>query len=765
MEDIYIVMLTALFALAITDLVVGVSNDAINFLSSSIGSRAFSLKNILIVASIGVGVGAVFSSGLMEVARKGIFLPGEFYFEEIMVIFMAVMITDVLLLDFFNSLGLPTSTTVSIVFELLGAAVSMAAIKIYKNSGNAEDILNYINTSKATEIISGILLAVVVAFIVGAFVQYISRLIFSFQYERKIKYVGALFGGFSLTAILYFILLKGLKSVTFISDEFVTMVGENSLLIIGAGFVIFTILSQVLMSVFKIHVLKAIILVGTFSLALAFAGNDLVNFIGVPIAAWQSFNIWQEAFQASGTLPSELLMTGLQGKVSTPPFLLVAAGAIMIITLWFSRKARNVVETGVNLSRQGEATERFEPNFLSRAIVRYSVFFGNVMGSITPTVVRTKIEEKFQRPKAFNRENAEDTPAFDLVRASVNLVVASILISIGTNYKLPLSTTYVTFMVGMGTSLADRAWDRESAVYRVAGVVNVVGGWFVTALVAFTAAAVFGAIIYFGGIIAISLLLAFAVFMVTRNIVLHNRKEKEKARNKPFKRKDISTISDIVAESSKNISSVMAGVNVMFSKTVKNLGSYDKSKLKKNKKTIKKLEREIDQLKRNVFYFIKTIEEDSMDSNRFYILILDHLQDVVQSIGYITRNSYNHVNNNHKNLKFNQIRDLKKVDNKIKDLLEEIESIFDHKDFRRIEHVLSGKDRLLEDVTELIEKQINRIRTTESSPKNSELYFGLLLETKDLIISTFNLLELYREFDLALETTRFRRVTKPKKEI
>lgn len=757
MEDIYIVMLTALFALAVTDLVVGVSNDAINFLSSSIGSRAFSLRNILIVASIGVGVGAVFSSGLMEVARKGIFLPGEFFFAEIMVIFMAVMITDVLLLDFFNTLGLPTSTTVSIVFELLGAAVSMAAIKIYMDEGNFGDIPTYINTSKATEIIVGILLAVVVAFIIGAIVQYISRLIFSFQFERKIKYVGALFGGFSLTAILYFILLKGLKTVTFVSDELVEFVNSNTLLIIGVSFLIFTLISQILMSVFKIHVLKAIILVGTFSLALAFAGNDLVNFIGVPIAAWQSFMLWQDAFQATGVVPSEFLMTGLQGQVATPPWLLIAAGAVMVITLWFSKKARAVVETGVNLSRQGEATERFEPNFLSRAIVRYSVFFGKVVGAMTPGAVKARIEKNFQRPKAFTRKSDDDTPAFDMVRASVNLVVASILISIGTNYKLPLSTTYVTFMVGMGTSLADRAWDRESAVYRVAGVVNVVGGWFVTALVAFSAAAIFGAIIYFGGIVAISILLALAVFMVTRNIVLHARKEKEKARQKPFRRKDISTISDIVAESSKNISTVIGGVNKMFTKTVKNLAAYDKSKLKKNKKGIKKLEREIDELKRNVFYFIKTIEDDSLESNRFYILILDHLQDIIQSIGYITRNSYNHVNNNHKNLKFNQIRDLKKVDNKIQELLEEIEDIFEKKDFRRIEGVLDGKQKLLDEVSELVEKQIQRIRTSESSPKNSELYFGLLLETKDLITSTMSLLELYREFDLAMETTRFRR--------
>ena len=754
MEDIYIVMLVALFALAVTDLVVGVSNDAINFLSSAIGSRAFSMKTILIVASIGVGVGAIFSSGIMEVARKGIFMPGEFYFEEIMIIFMAVMITDVLLLDFFNSLGLPTSTTVSIVFELLGAAVSMAVIKIYNDSGDYGELLNYINTSKATAIIVGILLAVVIAFLVGAIVQYFSRLIFSFQFEKKIKYAGAIFGGVSLTAILYFILLKGLSSVTFISEEFLDYLNNNTLLIVGVGLIFFTIFSQILMSFFKTHILKFIILVGTFSLALAFAGNDLVNFIGVPIAAWQSFELWQAAYASSGILPSEFLMSGLQGQVSTPPFLLLGAGAIMVGTLWFSRKARNVVKTGVNLSRQGEVTERFEPNFLSRGIVRYSVLLGNVLGAMTPEILSKKIEEKFKQPRSFTRDS-EETPAFDLVRASVNLVVAGILISIGTSLKLPLSTTYVTFMVAMGTSLSDRAWDRESAVYRVAGVVNVIGGWFVTAMVAFSAAAIFGAIIYFGGIIAITILIGLAIFSIARSFVIHSRKEKENKLKKPFRSNEISTINDIVVESSENISSIVCGVNQMFSKTVKNLGYYDKSKLKKNKKSIKKLESEIDELKRNVFYFIKTIEVGSLDSNRFYILILDYLQDIVQSIGYITRNSYNHVNNNHKNLKFNQVRDLKRVDDKMQALFDEIEDIFNRQDFARIDVVLAGKQALLEDVGELIEKQIKRIRTSESSPKNSELYFGLLLETRDLITSTMNLLELYREFNLAVETTKF----------
>ncbi|MFD1094198.1 inorganic phosphate transporter [Salegentibacter chungangensis] len=746
MEEVYIVMLVALLALAITDLVVGVSNDAINFLNSAIGSKALSMRTILIVASFGVAVGAIFSSGLMEVARKGIFMPGQFYFEEIMIIFMAVMITDVLLLDFFNSLGLPTSTTVSIVFELLGAAVSIAVIKIYKDSGDLGELLGYINTSKATEIIIGILMAVVIAFIIGAVVQYLSRLVFSFQFEKKIKYVGAIFGGASLTAILYFILIKGLKSVSFISDGTVDYINNNSIVIALIGLVLFTVLSQIMMSLLKLNILKVIILVGTFALALAFAGNDLVNFIGVPIAAWQSFEIWQTAYTTSGTLPSELLMTGLSGKVPTPEFLLVLAGGIMVATIWFSSKARSVVETGVNLSRQGEGVERFEPNFLSRSIVRYSVLFGQGVSALLPVKVKNKINNKFDKPVTHERSKRANAPAFDLVRASVNLVVASILISIGTNLKLPLSTTYVTFMVAMGTSLADRAWDRESAVYRVAGVLNVVGGWFVTALVAFSAAAIFAATIYYGGTVALVVLILLALVIVVRGAILHSRKAREEKRQKKYNKADIITINEITAETSENISSVIGGINKMFTKTVDNLAYHDLSKLKKTNKAIRKLEDEVDELKGNIFYFIKSLDEDSVEASKFYILTLDYLQDMVQSIGFITRNSYNHVHNNHKNLKFNQIRDLKKVDDKMQVLFDEIEETFDNHEFSNIKKILAEKQQLLDYVSELIQKQINRIRTSESSPKNTKLYFGLLLETKDLISSTMSLLQLFQEF-------------------
>lgn len=748
MEDIYIVMLVALFALAITDLVVGVSNDAINFLNSAIGSKAISMRTILIVASLGVAVGAIFSSGLMEVARKGIFVPGEFYFEEIMIIFMAVMITDVLLLDFFNSLGLPTSTTVSIVFELLGAAVCLAVIKIYTESdGDLSLLANYINTTKATEIIIGILLAVVIAFIVGAIVQYASRLVFSFQFEKKIKYAGAAFGGLSLTAILYFILIKGLKSVSFISDNTLDFINNNSVLIAVIGFVIFALLSQMLMSIFKVNILRLIIIVGTFALALAFAGNDLVNFIGVPIAAWQSFELWQNAYQATGILPSELLMTGLSGKVPTPELLLVLAGAIMVATLWFSSKARSVVDTGINLSKQGDAVERFEPNFLSRGIVRYSILFSNGIAAILPRAIKNRIERKFRKkPSSTTRSKRIDEPAFDMVRASVNLVVASVLISIGTNLKLPLSTTYVTFMVAMGTSLADRAWDRESAVYRVAGVLNVIGGWFVTALVAFTAAALFAAIIYFGGIIALVVLIILALVLVVRSGIIHSRESRDEKNRKKFNKSDILTINEITSETSENISSVIGGINKMYSKTIDNLGYYDLSKLKKTNKAIDKLEREVDELKGNIFYFIKSLDDDSVEASKFYILTIDYLQDMVQSIGFITRNSYKHVHNNHKNLKFNQIRDLKKVDDKMQVLFDEIKHTFDHHEFAHINRILAEKQQLLEYVSELIQKQITRIRTSETSPKNTKLYFGLLLESKDLISSTMSLLSLFQEF-------------------
>ncbi len=742
METIYIITLAILVGLAITDLVVGVSNDAVNFLNSAVGSKAMSLRTILIIASIGIFLGAIFSSGMMEVARKGIFNPDEFYFNEIMIVFVAVMIADVLLLDFFNSVGMPTSTTVSIVFDLLGASVAVACLKIFETNSDLGAVWNYINTDKALMIIVAIFLSVIFAFTVGIVVQYISRLIFSFRYEKKLKYFGAIFGGIALTAITFFIVLKGMKDMPFISKSTKDFMSNNTLWIILGSFAFWALLAQVLMSFFKVNILKVIIGVGTFALALAFAGNDLVNFIGVPIAAWQSFEFWI----VSGVEPGQFLMTALAGEVETSTYLLLITGVIMVLALWFSKKARHVMDTELNLSRQSEGKEKFEPNYLSRKLVRYSIIASQAAGALIPNSISRKIEGKFKKDDDVLKDKRIDAPMFDMVRASVNLVTASILISIGTSYQLPLSTTYVTFMVAMGTSLADRAWDRESAVYRVAGVLNVIGGWFVTAIGAFLAAAVLAIILWFGGITATILLSAFAFAIVIRSAIVHKRKTKTEKESKRFNRQDIKSINEITVETSDNIAEVIKGINNRFAKTVDHLGYHDLSKLKKDKKKFKKLSDEVEELKDNVFNLIQSMEEDSVEASKFYILFLDYLEHMVESVGEITDASYSHVNNNHKNLKFNQIRDLKKMSREMTLLFDSIIKTFETRNFANIDRIINNRSFLLEDVSELIQKQIKRIRTTETSRKNTKLYFGLLLESKDLITSTMDLLHLFKDF-------------------
>ncbi|UPQ80090.1 inorganic phosphate transporter [Flavobacterium azooxidireducens] len=750
MEQIYVVMLVVLGVLALIDLVVGVSNDAVNFLNSAIGSKAVSFKTIMIVASIGVACGALFSSGMMEIARSGIFVPSMFSFNDVMIIFLAVMITDILLLDVFNSMGLPTSTTVSIIFELLGAAVCLALYHIYISEDSTRSLGDYINTKKATEIVSSILLSVALSFGLGSLVQYVSRLIFTFQYEKRIKYIGSLFGGLAITAITFFILIKGLKGVSFIGKETHVWIQDNQMMIIGINFLFFTLLSQLLISVFKINILRIIIVIGTFALALAFAGNDLVNFIGVPIAAYNSYEI----FSASGLSGDKLMMGDLANENIVAPFYFLAfAGLVMVVTLWTSKKARSVIETGVNLSRQGDGVEKFSPNMLSRFIVRSGVYLGQGINYFLPQSVQIKIDKQFEKPEVKGKKR-KDEPAFDMVRASVNLMIASILISIGTSLKLPLSTTYVTFMVAMGTSFADRAWDRESAVYRVAGVFNVIGGWFVTAMVAFIGAFVMAFILKTGEVYAFIGLLVLLAIILYRSSRRHSKKQKEADDLVKLKREDIVTINEIISESSHQISRVIGATNNVYSDVIDNLGLQDLAKLKENKKSLKKLEKEVDELKSNVYYFIKNLDETSVEASKFYIMILGYLQDMIQSLAFITQNSYSHINNNHKQLKFNQIRDLKSIDNDLQKLFDSLETIFKDQSFDKLDGVLKEKTQILNNVSELIQKQITRIRTVETSPKNSKLYFGLLLETNDLIKATMNLLELFQEFNIHVKSKK-----------
>ena len=745
MGDPYILMLIALAILATVDLVVGVSNDAVNFLNSAIGSKAITIRNIMIIASIGVFFGAITSSGMMEVARKGIFNPGMFMFQDIMFIFMAVMITDILLLDVFNTLGMPTSTTVSIVFELLGAAVAISLIKISQNDAESiSAIWNYINYEKASLIIFGILLSVVVAFSVGAIVQFVSRLIYSFNFEKRPSYINALFGGFAITAITYFIIIKGMKGTPYYKDV-KHLIENNTLLIIAGSFLLWTVISQVFIKVLKLNVLKLIIGIGTFSLAMAFSGNDLVNFIGVPIAAWNSYEAWS----VSGVEANAFSMEILAEKVPSNVWLLLLAGAIMVVTLWTSSKARNVIKTGIDLSRQGEGHEKFQPNPLSRLVVRASMGINAGLSYILPAKTIAFVDSKFQKPVIeLPKDKTYELPAFDMVRASVNLIVAGILISIATSMKLPLSTTYVTFMVAMGTSLADRAWGRESAVYRVAGVINVVGGWFLTAITASLAAALVAYLISWD-MLMIPVLLVLVAFLIGRNTIIHRKKSKEVKEQQYIERTELITINGVIEESADHISEVANRVNKLYTNVVNDLSNHDLNKLRKTDKHVGKLNDEIDSLKDGVFYFIKSLDDTSVQASRFYILVLGYLQDVAQSISYISRASFKHVNNNHKNLKKDQISDLKEIDNYLSDLLTKVSTIFEHRSFDDLDPILVEKQALLQDVSASIEKQVTRIRQEESSPKNTTLYFSILLETQDLITALMSLLQTYEEFHIS----------------
>lgn len=739
MENIYIFMIIALAILAIADLVVGVSNDAVNFLNSAIGSKAVTFRTIMIVASIGIAFGALSSSGMMEVARKGIFDPSQFYFNEIMIIFMAVMITDIILLDIFNSLGMPTSTTVSIVFELLGAAVAISLVKISNNNEAFSTIVNYINTEQAAKIISGILLSVFIAFTVGALVQFITRLLLTFNFDKKPGWTAAIFGGISITGIAYFIIIKGLKGAAILPPEFSAWASENLLAFLGLNVVVWTVISFIAHSALKINVYRLIIILGTFALAMAFAGNDLVNFIGVPMAAYNSFLDWA----ASGIAPELFSMEGLAARVPTQPLLLLVAGLVMVLTLWFSKKARRVVKTSVDLSRQDEVKERFRPNWLSQNLVRSVIVTNTSINKLLPQSAKNGINNSFKDSETTATIPKSELPAFDMVRASVNLIIASVLISIATGLKLPLSTTYVTFMVAMGTSLADRAWGAESAVYRVAGVLNVIGGWFLTAITAFTAASIFAYLMHLGGHYAVIGLFFFAILMLVRNYLSSKKKNKEAKIEEDLHKAESQTISGIIEESADNIAKTVSRANKIYTSTLKGLAKGKVSSLKKSRAGVEKLNDEIDELRGNIFYFIKNLEETSVRGSNFYIQILGFLEDITQSLEYIAKASYKHVNNNHKPLRFNQIRDLQEINQKLDEFLNATQIAFTERNYAKIGELLGQKEELYGNVTDKIQKQVARTRSEESSPKNTTLYFGLLLETKDLIEEIMNLLELY----------------------
>ena len=748
MDNIYLILVSVLAILAVGDLIVGVSNDAVNFLNSAVGSKAIPFKTIMILASLGVACGALFSSGLMEVARKGIFNPGEFYFDEIILIFTAVMLTDILLLDFFNTLGMPTSTTVSIVFTLLGAAVFMSVIKISETTGDFGDIVNYINTTKAIQIISGILLSVVVALTVGAIVQWFSRLFLTYEFEKKSIWVSALFGGIALSAITYFILMKGIKGTPFAGLKLDILGGmkikdflETEVLKVSFfNFILWIGVSFSVIKFFKANIYKVIIGIGTFALALAFAGNDLVNFIGVPIAAYQSYEAWV----ASGAAASDFSMGVLSSKVPTPTLFLILSGGIMVLTLWLSTKAKKVMKTELDLSNQNYIKERFQPNFLSKGIVKTFQVVGNGFNILIPSSIKNKIDLQFSNTDhVLKNQNDKNGPSFDMLRACVNLVVASILISIATSYKLPLSTTYVTFMVAMGTSLADRAWKRDSAVYRVAGVLNVIGGWFLTAFTAFIVSGIIVTLIKLGGPQAIAIILFIILLIIGKNYLKHRSENMELIDLDRLIKSESSSIKGVMEESTKNVIKVFKRVDKVNAILSEGLAKHDKSLLKKGKKNIKRLTDDVDELRENIFYFIKNLEESSLSASNFYIVILSLIQDITDDLEYIVKKSYKHVNNDHSKLKLSQVRDLQEIHELTDSVFQDAMEAFENNSIAKLENVLNNRSNIISNLEEKINAQIERTRNEETSPKNATLYFNILLKSKDLYLHKLNVMETF----------------------
>ena len=718
MEYYYIAMLVFLAGLACFDLFVGVSNDAVNFLNSAMGSRIASFRTTMWVATFGVLLGATFSSGMMEIARSGIFHPQMFNFTEVMIIFFAVMIADVILLDAFNSLGLPTSTTVSIVFELLGSAIAAAAFKLYLDGGSMEMVFDFINTSKSLTIISGILISVVVAFVSGAVIQYIMRLIFSFHFERVYPYVGGVFGGLSITAIAYFLVMKGAKGASFMRPEWIDWIQVNTAMLVVTLFVGFTVLFQILILVSKFNVFKIVILAGTFSLAFAFAGNDLVNFVGVPLAAYDSFKIWM----ASGAQPDDLMMKGLLISTKTETFFLVASGLVMVYTLWFSKKAHRVLQTALNLSSQQSDHEQFGSSIPGRVIVRASMGLGNIVNQLIPGVVKKGLNSRF-KPRRLKR--GEVPLPFDYVRASVNLVLSAALISSATSLQLPLSTTYVTFMVAMGSSFADGAWDRETAVYRISGVLTVISGWFLTALTASTLAAIVCIVIFLGGFIAFVLAL-LAFFLIVRSNMRFNQQDANYKAEQAI-RYDVVKIREIL---NQRVGENLLTTVTLYNNIVEMFLNDDESGLRKLKLQANE---NFDQLtrERGVYYkmensaYVPTKEDN--DARYSYFRTFTNLRDVGRSLQALSRVAKDHIANRHRTFQGELSQDLADLSQLL------LEIVGNHNGKADVAALHANAQSLLSRIETIQEKLLRNGPDKGFSARGCELFLSFLLFARELI--------------------------------
>ena len=740
-EFVYLIIVCMLLCLAVMGLIVGVSNDAVNFLNSSIGSRVAPRHIIMIVASIGVFIGAASSDGMMDLARNKMLSPEQFMFGEIMIIFLAVMMTDIILLDIFNTFGLPTSTTVSLVFELLGAATAISLVSMTGKDEGIGHLGQYIHSDKAIEVVSGIFISVILALILGTVVQWLSRVLFTFNYKKRWKWAGPVWSGLALTFLSYFLIIKGMKHASFITEGMHTWIDEHITLLLIAFFVGSTLLMQLLLSVFKVNILRIVVLYGTFALAMAFAGNDLVNFIGVPLTGLESFLAWSQ----SGLSPMEFNMgETLNAPNAGKTWMLILAGAIMVTTLWLSKKARTVTETEVNLGRQDEGIERFSANPIARGMVR--MVFTLLGGGKTPKPgsLQARIDKNFepyQEPLAIGEEPA----AFDLVRASVNLTVASVLIALGSSLQLPLSTTYVGFMVAMGTSLADRAWGRDSAVFRISGVLSVIGGWFLTGIIAFTAAAIFALVIHGLGVWGILLLVALGIFSWIRGTRHHKKQEAEKEAAKKEVlaleaqgKEGALTTEQLQADTQNRVLHTLKLVRSTYSDALEGLVTEDRNSLKKVHQDITQLAEETEKFKFNLFTRIKYAPAGG---SKLFLNLYDFEEDLVQSTNELSRITLEYVSNLHSPLEKSQVEALRKVQTATAAYMDAVHKAVETTSAP--EDLQAQKRKLIALIDEALATQATGIKDETYGARNSMLVFSILLETKDLIAVSHRFVKLF----------------------
>ncbi len=742
--EFYFFILIILFLTAIADLTVGVANDAVNFLNSAVGSRAGRRTTILVVASLGVLIGTTFSGGIMEVARKGIFNPEFFVFHEVMLMFLAVMMTDIILLDVYNTFGLPTSTTVSIVFALIGASVGMAGLKVVAAGAPATDILQYLNAANVLAIVSSIGLSVVVSFFFGSLVQFLTRLLFTFRFEKRVKRYGAVWCALALTTITYFILVKGAKGSTLLSSENVQWIQENPAIILGGSLVLWTLLFQFIILFTRINVLKVIVLAGTFALALAFAANDLVNFVGAPLAALGAYDI---ASAHPSVDPGSLTMEGLAGKLSVSTWILLFSGAVMVTTLWISRKSRTVTRTEISLGRQEEGFERFGATPFSRGVVRLSrTVFGLFRASL-PEVARNWIADRVN-PAEFKPQRTPDgeVQLFDHLRAAVNLTVASAIISLGTAFKLPLSTTFVTFMVAMSTSMVDGSWGRESAVYRVNGVITVIAGWFFTAFMAFATAALFAIGLFFGGVFGVIGIVVLGLGLFWRTSLIHRKREAvdERMQAESPEGKTEGAREGIKRE----VAGILSDTRRYLDDIVDGLVRDKRKPLREALKASQRITKDIDKAITGIFRLIRMAGDESALGSQ-YAQQIATLQILGANVSSLAEASFTHVDNNHHPPDKSQSVELNDIRGRSSRILKTSAETLRKGLQDDAEGLPSQLVALREKVLEYDRNQMKRINLGKSGTRNSLAFLGAIAKTERIAEQAAYFVELSRDAESA----------------